>query len=128
MSSLKQREKLLWQAKTETLALQTLVKSRNLLFRRRWFNQDQKKGDMCAQMAISEAGSEVQNNVDRRISVSLAMDLLLEEAQTTSPPHNINCKQWISIPHWNDAQKYKKDVLKVFDIAIVKLRKKLQPV
>lgn len=128
MSSLKQREKLLQQAKIEAQTLRVLRRAKGILQRTRWFNQDQKKGDICAQMAISEAGAILNQASERRASVELAMNLLLDEAQTLTPPRNINCKQWISIPHWNDAQRNKKDVLKVFRKTIVDLQEKLQPV
>lgn len=126
MSSLKQRETLLQQAKIETQTLRVLRRAKGILQRSRWFNQDQKKGDICAQMAISEAGTIIADAWDRKPTVELAMNLILEEAQIAS--HPLNCKQWISIPHWNDAQRNKTDVLKVFRKTIVDLEKKLQPV
>jgi hypothetical protein len=126
MSSLKQREKLLQQVKTETEALRVLRRAKAILQRTRWFNQSQYKGDICAQMAISEAGTIIKKAGDRKYAVGKATNLLLDEAQTLTPPQYH--KQWISIPHWNDAQKNKKDVLKVFRKTIVDLQKKLQPV
>jgi hypothetical protein len=126
MSDVRQREKLLHQVQIETQALATLIKAKRLLQLRQWFSGVNVSSEVvirdraiCAQMAISAVSQGKENNE----ITSMAMYLLLEEARIVT-----GNEKWISIPHWNDAQKDKKDVLKVFDQTIVNLQKKLQPV
>ena len=121
MSDLEHRQKLLRETKIEARALQVLIQARRLLKRNEWFYGSSSKGmfsdnAMCAQMAIYAAkGKEIRSSK----VLEKAKSLVLAEANL---PYEK--RRWANIPLWNDGQKYKKDVLKVFDQTITKLEEK----